>query len=49
MGAEILIDAMRAGRKSQAVSPVHRKIKPELIVRESTAPPSGSTARKTKV
>jgi LacI family transcriptional regulator len=49
MGAEILMDAMRAGRKDQAVSPVHRKIKPELIVRESTAPPSGSTARAIKV
>ncbi len=45
MGAEILMDAMGAGRKNQAVSPVHRKIKPELIVRESTAPASGSTAR----
>lgn len=49
MGAEILMDAMRAGRKNQAVSPVHRKIKPELIVRESSAPPSGSTAREIKV
>jgi DNA-binding LacI/PurR family transcriptional regulator len=37
MGAEILMDAMRAGRKNLAVSPIHRKIKPELIVRESTA------------
>jgi LacI family transcriptional regulator len=44
MGAEILMDAMRAGRKNQAVNPVHRKIKPELIVRESTSPPSASTA-----
>ena len=49
MGAEILIDAMKAGRKNQAVSPIHRKIKPELIVRESTAPVSASAASKTKV
>jgi LacI family transcriptional regulator len=43
MGAEILIDAIRASHKNQVVGAVHRKIKPELIVRESTSPPSGST------
>lgn len=36
-GAEILMEAIRACSKKQTVSPVHRKIKPELIVRESTA------------
>jgi LacI family transcriptional regulator len=45
MGAEILMDAMHSGRENEAVSPIHRKIEPELIVRESTAPPSVSTAR----
>jgi len=43
-GAEVLIEAIRASRKSQAVSSVHKKIKPELIVRESTAPPARSAA-----
>jgi LacI family transcriptional regulator len=38
IGAEILMEAIRAHRKNTTVSPVHRKIKPELIVRESTAP-----------
>jgi len=37
MGAEILIEAIRAHRKNVSASPVHRKVKPELIVRESTA------------
>jgi LacI family transcriptional regulator len=37
MGAEILIEAIGAHRKNATVSPVHRKIKPELVVRESTA------------
>ncbi len=41
VGAEILLDAMRASRKSTVVSPVHRRIAPELIVRESTAAPGG--------
>ena len=42
MGAEILTEAIRAHRKKATVSPVQRKIKPELIVRESTAaPPPG--------
>jgi LacI family transcriptional regulator len=45
LGAEILMDAMGAGRNNETVSPVHRKIRPELIVRESTAPPSESAAR----
>jgi LacI family transcriptional regulator len=49
IGAEILMDAMRAGRKNQAVKPVHRKIKPELIARESTAPLAESTAREIEV
>ncbi|MGB7436508.1 MAG: LacI family DNA-binding transcriptional regulator [Candidatus Acidiferrum sp.] len=39
-GAEILMEAIRAHRKDTTVAPVHRKIKPELIVRESTAAPS---------
>ena len=39
MGAEILMDAIRAHRKNMPVSPVHRKVKPELMVRESTAAP----------
>lgn len=37
MGAEILIEAIRADRMNTTVSPVQRKVKPELIVRESTA------------
>ncbi len=44
MGAEILIDAIRAGHEKQTVRSVHRKIKPELIVRESTSPPLGREA-----
>jgi LacI family transcriptional regulator len=39
-GAEILMEAIRAARKNQAVVPVQKKIKPDLIVRESTAPPA---------
>jgi LacI family transcriptional regulator len=39
MGAEILMESIRAHRKNTTVSPVHRKVKPELIVRESTAAP----------
>jgi len=39
MGAEILMEAIRAHRKNTTVNPVHRKVKPELIVRESTAAP----------
>ncbi len=42
MGAEILMEAIRAHRKSAPLSPVHRKVMPELIVRESTAPPADS-------
>jgi LacI family transcriptional regulator len=38
-GAEILLEAMRAHRNNKAISPVHRKVKPELIVRESTSAP----------
>jgi LacI family transcriptional regulator len=38
-GAEILMEAIRASRKGLAVDPIHRKIKPDLIIRESTAPP----------
>lgn len=37
MGAEILIEAIRTHRKNASASAVHRKVKPELIVRESTA------------
>lgn len=39
MGAEFMLEAIRAHRKNTTISPVHRKVKPELIVRESTAPP----------
>ena len=39
MGAEILMEAIRAHRKNTTVSPVHHKVKPELMVRESTAAP----------
>lgn len=45
MGAEILMEAVRAQRKNEPASPVHRKIKPELIVRESTSPPLVSSPR----
>jgi LacI family transcriptional regulator len=45
MGAEILMEAISAGRKNQAVSAVHRKIKPELMIRESTSPPLASAAQ----
>jgi len=45
LGAEILMDAIRAHRKNTRVGPVHRKVKPELIVRESTAMPAGSALR----
>jgi DNA-binding LacI/PurR family transcriptional regulator len=38
-GAEILMEAIRASHKNQAADPIRRKIKPDLIVRESTAPP----------
>ena len=40
MGAEILLETIRAHRKNTTLSPVHRKVKPELIVRESTAAPA---------
>ncbi len=43
-GAEILMEAVRASRKNQAVSSVHRKIKPDLIIRESTAAPRSSAS-----
>ena len=39
MGAEILMEAINTGSKNQTTGTVHRKIEPELIVRESTAPP----------
>jgi hypothetical protein len=42
MGSEILPEAIHAHRKNAAWSPVHHKVKPELIVRESTAPVSMS-------
>jgi LacI family transcriptional regulator len=38
-GAEILLEAIRAHRKNASVNPVHRKVKPQLILRESTAAP----------
>ncbi len=40
LGAEILTEAIRAQRKNTTLNPVHRKVTPELIVRESTAPPA---------
>ena len=39
LGAEILLEAMRAYRNNKSVNPVHRKVKPELIVRETTSAP----------
>jgi LacI family transcriptional regulator len=39
MGAEILLETIRAHRNNTAVSPVRRKVKPQLMVRESTAAP----------
>jgi LacI family transcriptional regulator, galactose operon repressor len=39
MGGEILIEAIRAHRRSATRPAVHRKVRPELIVRESTAAP----------
>jgi LacI family transcriptional regulator len=44
-GAEILMEAVRASRKNQAVSSVHRKIKPDLIIRESTGAPRSSVSK----
>lgn len=45
VGAEILMDSIHASRRNQVFGPVHRKLTPELIVRESTAPPpNGSKA-----
>jgi LacI family transcriptional regulator len=38
-GAKILLEAIRASRNNQAVHPIQQKIRPDLIVRESTAPP----------
>lgn len=43
LGAEILMKAIRAHRKNTAANPVHRKIKPDLVVRESTSPPLRDT------
>jgi len=40
MGSEILLEAIRAHRTNTSGSPVHRKVRPELIIRESTAPVS---------
>jgi LacI family transcriptional regulator len=39
LGAEILLEAVRAHRKNKPVSPVHRRVTPQLMVRESTAAP----------
>jgi LacI family transcriptional regulator len=39
-GSQILMEAIRAHRKNAAVNPIHHKVTPELIVRESTAAPS---------
>jgi LacI family transcriptional regulator len=38
-GSQILMEAIRAHRKNVVVGPVHQKVKPELIVRESTSAP----------
>jgi LacI family transcriptional regulator len=45
MGAEILMEAIGARNKNETTRVAHRKIKPELIVRESTAPPNTSNTR----
>ena len=42
MGAEILTEAIRAHRRNATVSPIHHKLTPDLIIRESTAPPADS-------
>jgi len=39
LGAEILLESIRSHRRSAPVSPVHHKVKPELIIRESTGAP----------
>jgi LacI family transcriptional regulator len=39
MAVEILMEAMLAHRKNTTVSPVYRKVEPQLMVRESTAAP----------
>ncbi len=39
MGSEILMESIRAHRKNTSASPVHHKVKPQLIVRESTTVP----------
>lgn len=39
VGAEILLEAIRASRNNRPADLIHKKIRPELIVRESTAPP----------
>lgn len=39
MGAEILLEAIRSHRRNAPAGPVHHKVKPELIIRESTDAP----------
>lgn len=40
LGAEILLKNMRAHRRNKIMNPIHRKVKPELVVRESTSVPA---------
>ncbi|MGH9430259.1 MAG: LacI family DNA-binding transcriptional regulator [Terriglobia bacterium] len=39
LGGQILAEAIAAARMKNKFSPVHRKVKPEFVVRESTAAP----------
>jgi len=42
IGVQILVEALNASLNKQTFTPMHRKIKPELVVRESTSvPPRG--------
>jgi LacI family transcriptional regulator len=37
----ILLEAIRTTLKKNAIKPVHRKVVPRLMIRESTASPAG--------
>jgi LacI family transcriptional regulator len=42
VGSGILLEAIAAARENSSFSPVHRRVRPELVIRESTATVSGS-------
>lgn len=48
IGVEILLKAITASWKKQPFRPAHRKVKPQLIARESTAAWAGSTSHNRK-